>query len=103
MVELTSGDLTAIDNEQTALVMYREMVYQIYRNALNFRQAGVTQREMLDELQSIRSMLMSGFATDDVSGTKEEILASIEEAETQVNAAFSSQGGQTGGETDAGN
>ena len=46
---------------------------------------------------------MSGFATDDVSGTKEEILASIEEAETQVNAAFSSQGGQTGGETDAGN
>lgn len=103
MVELTSGDLTAIDNEQTALVMYREMVYQIYRNALNFRQAGVTQREMLDELQSIRSMLRSGFATDDVSGTKEEILASIEEAETQVNAAFSSQGGQTGGETDAGN
>lgn len=103
MVELTSGDLTAIDNEQTALVMYREMVYQIYKNALNFRQAGVKQREMLDQLQSIRSTLISGFATDDVSGTKDEILASIEEAETQVNAAFSSQGSQTGGGTDAGN
>ncbi len=103
MVELTSGDLTAIDNEQTALVMYKEMVYQIYKNAVNFRQAGVTEREMLDQLQSIRSTLMSGFATADVSGTKEEILASIEEAETQVNAAFSSQGVQTGGETDAGN
>lgn len=103
MVELTSGDLTAIDNEQTALVMYKEMVYQIYKNAVNFRQAGVTEREMLDQLQSIRSTLMSGFATADVSGTKEEILASIEEAETQVNAAFNSQGVQTGGETDAGN
>ena len=103
MVELTSGDLTAIDNEQTALVMYREMVYQIYKNALNFRQAGVTEREMMDELQNIRSTLMSGFATDEVSGTKNEILESIEEAETQVNAAFSSQAGQTGGETDAGN
>ena len=103
MVELTSGDLTAIDNEQTALVMYKEMVYQIYKNALNFRQAGVTEREMMDELQNIRSTLMSGFATDEVSGTKNEILASIEEAETQVNAAFSSQAGQTGGETDAGN
>jgi len=103
MVELTSGDLTAIDNEQTALVMYKEMVYQIYKNALNFRQAGVTEREMMDELQNIRSTLMSGFATDEVSGTKNEILASIEEAETQVNAAFSSQAGQTGGKTDAGN
>ena len=103
MVELTSGDLTAIDNEQTALVMYKEMVYQIYKNALNFRQAGVTEREMMDELQNIRSTLMSGFATDEVSGTKNEILASIDEAETQVNAAFSSQAGQTGGETDAGN
>ena len=103
MVELTSGDLTAIDNEQTALVMYKEMVYQIYKNALNFRQAGVTEREMMDELQNIRRTLMSGFATDEVSGTKNEILASIDEAETQVNAAFSSQAGQTGGETDAGN
>lgn len=103
MVELTAGDLTAIDNEQTALVMYREMVYQIYKNALNFRQAGVTEREMMDELQNIRSTLMSGFATDEVSGTKNEILESIEEAETQVNAAFSSQAGQTGGKTDAGN
>lgn len=103
MVELTSGDLTAIDNEQTALVMYKEMVYQIYKNALNFRQAGVTEQEMMDELQNIRSTLMSGFATDEVSGTKNEILASIEEAETQVNAAFSSQAGQTGGKTDAGN
>lgn len=105
MVKLTSGDLTAIDNEQTALVMYREMVYQIYKNALNFRQAGVTEREMLDQLQSIRDKLVSGFATDDVSGTKNEILESIEEAKTQVNAAFSSQAGQsqTGGKTDAGN
>lgn len=103
MVELTAGDLTAIDNEQTALVMYKEMVYQIYKNALNFRQAGVSERDMLDQLQSIRSTLMSGFATDDVSSTKNEILESIEEAETQVNAAFSSQAGQTGGETDAGN
>lgn len=103
MVELTSGDLTAIDNEQTALVMYREMVYQIYKNALNFRQAGVTEQEMMNELQNIRSMLMSGFATDEVSGTKNEILESIGEAETQVNAAFSSQARQTGGETYAGN
>lgn len=93
MVELTSGDLTSIDNEQTALVMYKEMVYQIYKNALNFRQAGVTEREMMDELQNIRSTLMSGFATDDVSATKNDILESIEEAETQVNAAFSSQAG----------
>lgn len=82
--------------------MYREMVYQIYKNALNFRQDGVKQREMLDQLQNIRDTLMRGFATDDVSGTKEEILGSIEEAETQVNAAFSSQGSQTGGETDEG-
>lgn len=103
MVELTSGDLTAIDNEQTALVMYREMVYQIYKNALNFRKAGVTEQEMLNQLQSIRSTLISGFATDNVSGTKNEILESIEEAETQVNAAFSSQADETGGETYAGN
>lgn len=97
MVKLTSGDLTAIDNEQTALVMYKEMVYQIYTNAINFRHAGVKEKDMLDQLKSIKNTLEAGFATDDVSGTKEEILANIEEAETQVNAAFSSQTAQTGG------
>lgn len=102
MVELTAGDLSAIDNEKTALVMYNEMVYQIYKNAVNFRQAGVREREMLDELDSISDTLMRGFATDDVSAKKEKILSDIEEAKTQVSAAFTSQGTQTGGDADAG-
>lgn len=99
MMELISGDLTTVYKEQTALAMYREMVYQIYVHAVDFKSDGVREREMMDELRNIESILKSEFAQDEFESTKTEIFDNIEEAEIQVNAAFSSAG--TGGETDA--
>ena len=98
-MELISGDLTTVYKEQTALAMYREMVYQIYVHAVDFKSDGVREREMMDELRNIESILKSEFAQDEFESTKTEIFDNIEEAEIQVNAAFSSAG--TGGETDA--
>lgn len=99
MMELISGDLTTVYKEQTALAMYREMVYQIYVHAVDFKSDGVREREMMDELRNIESILKSEFAQDEFESTKTEIFDNIEEAGIQVNAAFSSAG--TGGETDA--
>lgn len=95
MVELTGGDLTA-------LVMYNELVYRIHVDAVKFKNSGVTERELLDELDTIRGRLLSGFTAADVSDRREEILVNIENAERQVEIAFSAQKADTGGKTDAG-
>ena len=97
MMELISGDLTTVYKEQTALAMYREMVYQIYVHAVDFKSDGVREREMMDELRNIESILKSEFAQDEFESTKTEIFDNIEEAGIQVNAAFSAAG--RGGES----
>ncbi len=103
MTELTKGDLTALDNEQTALVMYNEMVYRITVDTVKFRQAGVSQTEMEDQLQDITKRLRSGFAASDVADRKEKILSDIENAQKQITIAFSTQvSGETGGKENAG-
>ncbi len=99
MLTLLTGDLTAQYNEQTALVMYREMVYQIYTHAVDFKNDGVSESDMLDELRYIENALKTGFGQKEFESTKAEILENIGEAEVQVNASFTTAG--TGGVTDA--
>ncbi|MFG6369307.1 MAG: serine/threonine protein kinase [Lachnospiraceae bacterium] len=52
LCEVTRENITALDNATTALMVYREMVYQIYANAIKFEQAGISketlQRQLID-------------------------------------------------------
>ena len=57
LVSLTDGDLTSVVNPETALVMYKELVYRIDENALDFKRAGVTKGELLGELEETKKTL----------------------------------------------
>lgn len=54
MVELTDGDLNVkLQNPNTAVDLYKEMVYQIYTNTNNFKAYGVTREEMDEQLEKV--------------------------------------------------
>lgn len=61
MVELTEGNLVELDNEKTALVVYEDFLGQVISRANDFKDAGVTQKEMKEQLKNIESHLKSDF------------------------------------------
>ena len=106
LVSLTDGDLTSVVNPETALVMYKELVYRIDENALDFKRAGVTKGELLGELEETKKTLeTTSFASTNANQTdineqkKQEILNNISSAKEHVQVAFESRG--TGGDADA--
>ena len=106
LVSLTDGDLTSVVNPETALVMYKELVYRIDENALDFKRAGVTKGELLGELKETKKTLeTTSFASTNANQTdineqkKQEILNNISSAKEHVQVAFESRG--TGGDADA--
>lgn len=57
-------------NPETALVMYKELVYRIDENALDFKRAGVTKGELLGELEETKKMLeTTSFASTNANQT----------------------------------
>ena len=93
-------------NPETALVMYKELVYRIDENALDFKRAGVTKGELLGELEETKKTLeTTSFASTNANQTdineqkKQEILNNISSAKERVQVAFESRG--TGGDADA--
>ena len=54
LLALCRGDIVQQDNLRTALVMYRELAYQIGSHAGEFRNAGVSKQEMQSQLSRIR-------------------------------------------------
>lgn len=65
LVDITSGDIMASDNATTALMVYKEMVYQIYCNANKFKKDGITQEEMQEQLDNISERLNSDITVTD--------------------------------------
>lgn len=99
LTELVSGNLVEMDNAKTALIMYKEMVYQIGQNSLKFKSSGVSKASMTEELDMVASRLTTDIMPEnennpeEIRGLKEEIQENIEWAETQVDIAFSTSGG----------
>lgn len=99
LIELVSGNLVEMDNAKTALVMYKEMVYQIGQNALKFKSDGVSEAMMREELNMVASRLTTDIIPeneknpDEIRELKKEIQENIEWAETQVDIVFSVSGG----------
>lgn len=61
LTELSAGNLVAIDNEKTALIMYQELVAQIVSRTTDFKNGGVTREEMEAQLSNIESHLETDF------------------------------------------
>lgn len=113
LVSLTDGDITSVVNAETALVMYKELVYRIDENVLDFKRAGVTEGELLNKLEETRQLLeTTSFASVNANQTerneekKQEILNGIENAIGHVEIAFTSKGAgqnkKTGGNANEG-
>lgn len=106
LISLVDGNLVEMDNVKTALVMYKELVYQIGQNALNFKVAGITRDELENQLEQTERRLETdvtayGGNQEEIQGLKGTISDNIEWARNQVEIAYTEQG--TGGEEDAGN
>lgn len=94
MSEATDGDIAQTDNSTTALIVYREMCNQIYTNAVNFKNAGVTQSELQEQIQNITDRLESDIVVTDLSGLeritdlKEQVETACKYAQQAVSNAF---------------
>lgn len=66
--QLTEGNLVEKDNATTALIMYKELVYQIYTNCNSFKKEGVSKKEMESQLHMIWQKLESDFEQSEIEG-----------------------------------
>ena len=99
MKELVSGNLVKLDNETIAIAMYQDMIYQIGQYALNFKDAGVSKAELVNELEDMESHIksdISGSGGDksyqkNIKNRKKSLLENAQWAKEQVDVAYSSQ------------
>ena len=89
---ITEGDIAAEDNSTTALMVYKEMISQIYKNAPAFKADGISYKEMKEQIDNISSRLESDIEcdTDSIKKMKENLEESIVSAERSLENAFSS-------------
>ena len=89
---ITEGDIAAEDNSTTALMVYKEMISQIYKNAPAFKADGISYKEMKEQIDNISSRLESDIEcdTDSIKKMKENLEESIVRAERALENAFSS-------------
>lgn len=94
LVALSSGNIVEEDNERTALVMYEEMVSQIVSGTVNFRNAGILQDEILNQLQQMKEHLATDFGNMEKSNVEvltaeiEQLLEDIGKAEKIVQSVY---------------
>lgn len=97
LTELVKGNLVEMDNTKTALVMYKEMVYQIAQYSQNFKAAGVTKDELLTELEKVSARLdtdiviLNESERIDIESTIRTIEDNITYAKRQVEITYSNQ------------
>lgn len=99
MKELVSGNLVKLDNETIAITMYQDMIYQIGQYAINFKDAGVSKAELVNELKDMESHIESDISgsggdksyQENIKNRKEALLENSQWAKEQVDVAYSSQ------------
>ena len=99
MKELVSGNLVELDNETIAITMYQDMIYQIGQYAINFKDAGVSKAELVNELKDMESHIESDISgsggdksyQENIKNRKEALLENSQWAKEQVDVAYSSQ------------
>jgi len=91
LIELSEGNIVVVDNSTTAIMMYRELVYQIYSNTDKFRKDGVTKKEMLEQLDNITERIVGSedkAATDiNLSSEKDRVRTMVAELEYNITLA----------------
>lgn len=87
LCEVAQGNITALDNATTALMVYREMVYQIYANVIKFERAGISRATLQKQLNDIKHHLETEIdinslqETDRIKQLAEELKVNIVQAQ----------------------
>ena len=93
LVEITQGDIAAEDNTTTALMVYKEMVSQINKNATEFKKVGITYEEIIAQLDNIKTRLETDIVTtpedeDRIGPIKANLYQNLELAYKSVDGAY---------------
>lgn len=98
MVELTDGDLTVkTGGARYAAALYKELVNQIYTNTSSFKAFGISQADMLAQIDKVESGLKTLTAENTaIQQQIDETQQRVAMAREQVNTVYAAVGG-TGG------
>lgn len=91
---LTEGNLADKDNATTALVMYKELVYQIYTNGIHFKEEGIQKQEIKEQLDKVRQQMAGEeiqhelLSNERTAKLYEELEQYIKLAENSIDAVY---------------
>ena len=94
LTALSDGDIVQMDNAVTALMMYNELVFQIATNAPKFENAGVSNQEMVGQIQNVIAHLESDIRETDLQNERvqslmRKVVSNIKVAERELQTDFS--------------
>lgn len=98
--EIAAGNITEMDNETTALMIYNELLNQICMNAFRFKEEGITREEMEAELKNVAHHLKTDIHINEQKDDPYKVLMKqrLEEllpaAHTAIDNAFHENGRQ---------
>lgn len=93
LVMISAGNIVKDDNIRTALVVYKELTYQIGAHTMEFKNSGVSKKDMQDELdmvsEEINSLVESkNYDKENDGKIVDEIRSNIEVAENAFTTVF---------------
>lgn len=93
LVMISAGDIVKDDNIRTALVVYKELTYQISAHTMEFKNSGVSKKDMQDELDMVSGEIDSlvkskNYDKENDGRIVDEIRSNIEAAENAFTTVF---------------
>ena len=89
MVRLTDGNVSErMGKTEFALIMYHEMAYQIYEHCIDFMKVGITEEQMIEQLDKVDRALDEMQVAEEHRPYLLEIKNLISNARNNVNQAF---------------
>lgn len=91
LIEVSTGDIAKKDNVKTALVVYRELTFQLNVNGLNFYNAGIDAKDIEQQLDIISDKakeLKSEKLKEDEEEMLSEIMSNIEATRKNLSTVY---------------
>jgi serine/threonine-protein kinase len=91
LIEVSTGDIAKKDNVKTALVVYRELTFQLNVNGLNFYNAGIKIEDIESQLDTISDKakaLKSENLKEDEKEMLSEIMSNIEATRKNLSTVY---------------
>ena len=91
LIEVSTGDIAKKDNVKTALVVYKELTFQLNVNGLNFYNAGIDAKDIEQQLDTISDKakeLKSEKLKEDEKEMLSEIMSNIEATRKNLSTVY---------------